>query len=166
MFDVIFQVLRGIRIANIVTSDDRRFQAITRELPEGAEPVRLWGSYLTNFPFPMGRWTMKSTPQKRSDWCRGRGTGQYERRAILLTRPEDEACLLARRADGFGQTKAEYDNVARALTAAAKHARKRNIAFGIEPVNRYENHLINTGWQARWMIEVVGADNIFVHLDS
>ncbi|MCX7890621.1 MAG: RNA polymerase factor sigma-32, partial [Rhodobacteraceae bacterium] len=23
------------------------------------------------------------------------------------------------------------------------------IAFGIEPVNRYENHLINTGWQAK-----------------
>ena len=61
---------------------------------------------------------------------------------------------------------AEYDNVARALAAAAKHAKKLGLAFGIEPVNRYENHLINTGWQAKQMIEKVGAENIFIHLDT
>jgi D-psicose/D-tagatose/L-ribulose 3-epimerase len=67
---------------------------------------------------------------------------------------------------GLPPTMAEYDNIARALAAAAKHAKTRGIAFGIEPVNRYENHLINTGWQAKWMIEKVGADNIFIHLDT
>ncbi len=67
---------------------------------------------------------------------------------------------------GLPPTAAEYDNIARALSAAAKHAKKLGIAFGIEPVNRYENHLINTGWQAKWMIEKVGADNIFIHLDT
>jgi D-psicose/D-tagatose/L-ribulose 3-epimerase len=67
---------------------------------------------------------------------------------------------------GLPPTEAEYDNVARALGAAAKHAKARGIAFGIEPVNRYENHLINTGWQAKWMIEKVGAENIFIHLDT
>lgn len=67
---------------------------------------------------------------------------------------------------GLPPTAAEYDNVARALSAAAKHAKSLGIAFGIEPVNRYENHLINTGWQARAMIEKVGADNIFIHLDT
>jgi D-psicose/D-tagatose/L-ribulose 3-epimerase len=67
---------------------------------------------------------------------------------------------------GLPPTMAEYDNIARALAAAARHARARGIAFGIEPVNRYENHLINTGAQARWMIEKVGADNIFIHLDT
>jgi D-psicose/D-tagatose/L-ribulose 3-epimerase len=67
---------------------------------------------------------------------------------------------------GLPPTEAEYDNIARALTAAAKHAKKVGLAFGIEPVNRYENHLINTGWQAKWMIEKVGADNIFIHLDT
>ncbi|MDZ4095140.1 MAG: sugar phosphate isomerase/epimerase [Paracoccaceae bacterium] len=67
---------------------------------------------------------------------------------------------------GVPPTQGEYDNIARALTAAAKHAKLRGIAFGIEPVNRYENHLINTGWQAVQMIEKVGADNIFVHLDT
>ena len=67
---------------------------------------------------------------------------------------------------GVPPTMQEYDNIAFALSAAAKHAKKLGIAFGIEPVNRYENHLINTGWQAKWMIEKVGADNIFIHLDT
>ncbi|MCV3274085.1 sugar phosphate isomerase/epimerase family protein [Roseobacter sinensis] len=67
---------------------------------------------------------------------------------------------------GLPPTQSEYDNIARALEAAAKHAKSLGIAFGIEPVNRYENHLINTGWQAVEMIEKVGADNIFVHLDT
>ena len=67
---------------------------------------------------------------------------------------------------GLPPTMAEYDNIARVLDVAAKHAKKLGVAFGIEPVNRYENHLINTGWQAKWMIEKVGADNIFIHLDT
>ena len=67
---------------------------------------------------------------------------------------------------GLPPTEVEYDNVARALTAAAKHAKSRSVLLGIEPVNRYENHLINTGWQAVEMIERVGADNVFIHLDT
>lgn len=67
---------------------------------------------------------------------------------------------------GVPPTQKEYDNIAVALTAAAKHAKSRGILLGIEPVNRYENHLINTGWQAKQMIEKVGADNIFIHLDT
>lgn len=45
----------GIRIAYIVTDDDRRFQSVAQRLPEGVEAVRLWESYLTNFRFAMGR---------------------------------------------------------------------------------------------------------------
>lgn len=67
---------------------------------------------------------------------------------------------------GLPPTEVEYDNIARVLTVAAKHAKGRGIQLGVEPVNRYENHLINTGAQAVWMIEKVGADNIFVHLDT
>jgi D-psicose/D-tagatose/L-ribulose 3-epimerase len=67
---------------------------------------------------------------------------------------------------GLPPTEVEYDNIARALTAAAKHAKSRDVLLGIEPVNRYENHLINTGWQAVKMIERVGADNVFIHLDT
>ena len=67
---------------------------------------------------------------------------------------------------GFPPTEAERDNVARTLGAAARYARKIGLDFGIEPVNRYENHIINTGWQAVEMIERVGAENIFIHLDT
>ncbi|WP_102110528.1 sugar phosphate isomerase/epimerase family protein [Oceaniglobus roseus] len=67
---------------------------------------------------------------------------------------------------GLPPTEAEYDNIARALSAAADHAKGAGLQLGIEPVNRYENHLINTGAQAVWMIEKVGSDNIFVHLDT
>ena len=67
---------------------------------------------------------------------------------------------------GVPPTQAEYDNIARALTEAARHAKARGLLLGIEPVNRYENHLLNTGWQARDMIERVGADNLFIHLDT
>lgn len=67
---------------------------------------------------------------------------------------------------GYPPTEGEYDNVTRAMQAAAKHAKGKGIQLGIEPVNRYENHLINTGRQAVEVIERIGADNIFVHLDT
>lgn len=44
----------GIRMAFIVTDDDRRFQSIAKRLPNGVEPVRLYESYLTNFSFANG----------------------------------------------------------------------------------------------------------------
>lgn len=45
---------KDLRVAYIVTDDDRRFQAIARRLKEGVEPVRLYESYLTNFSFANG----------------------------------------------------------------------------------------------------------------
>lgn len=44
----------SLRIAYIVTDDDRRFQAIAKRLPNGVEPVRLYESYLSNFSFANG----------------------------------------------------------------------------------------------------------------
>jgi D-psicose/D-tagatose/L-ribulose 3-epimerase len=67
---------------------------------------------------------------------------------------------------GLPPSEAELDAVARTLAPAAAHAKAIGLKFGIEPVNRYENHLINTGWQARDMIERVGSDAIFIHLDT
>jgi D-psicose/D-tagatose/L-ribulose 3-epimerase len=49
---------------------------------------------------------------------------------------------------GLPPTQTELDNVAPALSAAAVHAKRLGVVFGIVPVNRYESHLINTGWQA------------------
>ena len=45
---------KDLRVAYIVTDDDRRFQAIARRLPDDVEPVRLYESYLTNFSFTNG----------------------------------------------------------------------------------------------------------------
>lgn len=45
----------SIRIAYIVTDDDRRFQSVAQRLPDTIEPVRLYEAYLTNFRFAMGR---------------------------------------------------------------------------------------------------------------
>jgi adenine-specific DNA-methyltransferase len=44
----------SLRIAYIVTDDERRFQALARRLPEGVEAIRLYESYLTNFAFANG----------------------------------------------------------------------------------------------------------------
>lgn len=63
-------------------------------------------------------------------------------------------------------TEDELSSVARALEETAKYAKSLGLLFGIEPVNRYETHLLNTGWQARQMIERIGSDNIFIHLDT
>jgi len=46
--------VKGLKVAYIVTDDDRRFQAVTRRLPQSVEPVRLYESYLTNFSFANG----------------------------------------------------------------------------------------------------------------
>ncbi|QYY35412.1 DNA methyltransferase [Ruficoccus sp. ZRK36] len=43
-----------LRVAYIVTDDERRFQSLARRLPEGVEAVRLYESYLTNFAFANG----------------------------------------------------------------------------------------------------------------
>ena len=45
----------GVRIAFIVTDEDRLFEAVVRELPEHVEPVRLYEAYLQNFEIETGR---------------------------------------------------------------------------------------------------------------
>lgn len=45
---------RDLRVAYIVTNDDRRFQALARRLPPSVEAVRLYESYLSNFQFTNG----------------------------------------------------------------------------------------------------------------
>lgn len=67
---------------------------------------------------------------------------------------------------GYPPTPAEYDNVTRAIATAARHAKGLGLSLGIEPLNRYENHLLNTARQGVELIERIGADNVFVHLDT
>ncbi|OAE36312.1 sugar phosphate isomerase/epimerase family protein [Agrobacterium tumefaciens] len=67
---------------------------------------------------------------------------------------------------GFPPTQGEYDNLTRALSAAATHAKALGLQFGIETVNRYESHLLNSAEQAVALVERIGADNVFIHLDT
>lgn len=67
---------------------------------------------------------------------------------------------------GLPPTPEEYDNLTYALEAAAKHAKSLGLQFGIEAVNRYENHLVNSAQQAVTLVERIGQDNVFVHLDT
>lgn len=67
---------------------------------------------------------------------------------------------------GVPPTQVEYDNITRVLSAAASHAKRFGIELGVEAVNRYENHLVNSAQQAVDVVERVGADNVFVHLDT
>lgn len=67
---------------------------------------------------------------------------------------------------GFAPTQSEYDNLTRALGTVAKHAKALGLQFGIEAVNRYESHLINSAKQAVDLVERIGMDNVFVHLDT
>ena len=45
---------KDLRIAYIVTDDERRFQTLARRLPDGVDAVRLYESYLSNFGFANG----------------------------------------------------------------------------------------------------------------
>lgn len=67
---------------------------------------------------------------------------------------------------GAPPTKQELDAVARIVESGARAAAARGLRFGIEPCNRYETHLINRAIDARRIIEQVGADNVFIHLDQ
>ena len=67
---------------------------------------------------------------------------------------------------GRGPTMKEIDGICRFLESAARRARSLGLRIGIEPSNRYETHLINRGIDAARIIERVGAENLFIHLDT
>lgn len=67
---------------------------------------------------------------------------------------------------GRGPTMKEIDGICRFLESAARRARSLGLRLGIEPSNRYETHLINRGKDAARIIERIGAENLFMHLDT
>lgn len=70
------------------------------------------------------------------------------------------------RLSGTAPTEAEYAVIVRALQPVARRAGELGIELGLEPCNRYETHLLNTGRQAVRLIERIGEPNVFVHLDT
>jgi D-psicose/D-tagatose/L-ribulose 3-epimerase len=70
------------------------------------------------------------------------------------------------RISGAPRTQAEFDGTARFIDRAARAAQKYSLKLGIEPCNRYETHLMNTGADGRAYCEAVGAQNVFIHIDT
>ncbi len=59
-----------------------------------------------------------------------------------------------------------WERAAGALRRVAQVGRDFGITLGIEPVNRYENFLINTCEQALRLREMIGEPNVGIHLDA
>ncbi|MFN0113723.1 MAG: sugar phosphate isomerase/epimerase family protein [Paracoccaceae bacterium] len=67
---------------------------------------------------------------------------------------------------GKPRTQGETDAMVRLIETVAKEAKRLGMRFGIEPCNRYETHLMNTGQDGAWFVEQAGAENVFIHLDT
>ncbi|WP_299483747.1 sugar phosphate isomerase/epimerase family protein [uncultured Roseibium sp.] len=67
---------------------------------------------------------------------------------------------------GAPVTERESDAICRLVDRVAQKARDLNMRLGLEPCNRYETHLLNTARQTAEIIERVGAQNVFIHLDT
>jgi len=63
-------------------------------------------------------------------------------------------------------TNEEFKLSADALREVAIYAKKYNVVLGLEPVNRYETYLINTAEQGMKLKEMIGMDNVKIHLDT
>ena len=67
---------------------------------------------------------------------------------------------------GLARSDDEWNWCVEGLAAAADHARKADITLAIEPLNRFETHVLNTAGDARRMVRAVGSDNLRVQLDT
>lgn len=67
---------------------------------------------------------------------------------------------------GAPRTRAEFDGTARFIARAAARAKSHGLKLGLEPCNRYETHIMNTAADGRAFCEAVGADNVFIHIDT
>ena len=63
-------------------------------------------------------------------------------------------------------TEKGYANAIAVLKEVAVEAERHGLGLGIEVVNRYETHVLNTAAQALRFIDAIGADNVYVHLDT
>lgn len=68
---------------------------------------------------------------------------------------------------GAAPTPGEMGTVASVLRDAADHAHQRGIRLGIEVINRYETHLVNSAAQAATLLDRVDRPGtVFGHLDT
>ena len=62
--------------------------------------------------------------------------------------------------------KGELVAVSGVLKEAALRAADRGISISVQPVNRFENYLLNTAKQADEMLDRIDEPNVFAHLDT
>jgi D-psicose/D-tagatose/L-ribulose 3-epimerase len=67
---------------------------------------------------------------------------------------------------GAPRTQSEFDGTARFIEKAARAAKSHGLKLGIEPCNRYETHIMNTGKDGASFCSAVGAENVFIHMDT
>jgi D-psicose/D-tagatose/L-ribulose 3-epimerase len=67
---------------------------------------------------------------------------------------------------GRPPTEAELSIVADSIRRVAVHAGRIGMRLGLEPVNRYETHLVNLARQGLDLIDAIGEPNVFLHLDT
>ena len=63
-------------------------------------------------------------------------------------------------------TEEEYKKVADVLGELHRYARQQGVQLGVEPVNRYETYLYNTGEQAAKLFDAMGVDDMIIHFDT
>ena len=63
-------------------------------------------------------------------------------------------------------TERDWEYSAQGLREVARYAAEYGLDIAIEPVNRYESHLVNTCEQALYLREFTGEPNVKVHLDT
>jgi D-psicose/D-tagatose/L-ribulose 3-epimerase len=60
----------------------------------------------------------------------------------------------------------EKKKVAEVLGELRQYATPKDVSLGIEPVNRYETYLCNTGSDAIEYFKAIGADDMIIHFDT
>ncbi len=60
----------------------------------------------------------------------------------------------------------EWERVAESLREVARYAATLGVSLALEPVNRYETHIVNTAQQALYLRNLIGEPNVFLHLDT
>ena len=78
--------------------------------------------------------------------------GMFSRRLPPFTPPRDEAGDRAVLLDG--------------LAELGEHARREGVALFLEPLNRYEDHMVNRLEQATELIRATGLDSVRIGIDS
>lgn len=112
-----------------------------------------------------------ATDVSSEDTARVEAGIQLLRQAVDVTADAGADWLCGVLASALGRydrppTRAGRANAVAALKEVTRHAAERDIDLGLEIVNRYESNLLNTIAAGRSFLSDVGADRLWIHLDT